>query len=189
MLFRSSGGTVRHEPFRDEHLTEQVVVVSATGVGDVDRAVHAAARVRRIPVNVADVPDLCDFILPSILDRSPVIAAFSTGGNAPVLARRLRAQLEALMPEGIGRLAAWLGARRERIRAAVPDATERLRAWERLVDGPVAERVLAGEPVAWALRAQFTLARWLALNNVRKMIGIHRSRYLVTGAEIGRAHV
>ncbi len=142
-LCDDSGGVVRREAFRDEHLCEHVLVVSATGVDAVDRAVHAAAGASRIPVNVADVPELCDFILPSILDRSPVIAAFSTGGNAPVLARRIRTHLEALLPEGYGRLASWLGERRDRIRAAQPDATARLRIWERLVDGPVAERVLA----------------------------------------------
>ena len=146
-LCTASGGTVRHEVFRPEHLDARLLVVSATGVDAVDRAVHAAAGERRIPVNVADVPELCDFILPSILDRSPVIAAFSTGGNAPVLARRLRAQLETLLPEGYGRLAAWLGARRERIRDAVPDASQRLRVWERLIDGAVAERVLAQDEV------------------------------------------
>ena len=144
-LARASRGGVVLEPFHADHLSEQVLVISATGIGDVDRAVHTAAQALRIPVNVADVPELCDFILPSILDRSPVIAAFSTGGRAPVLARKLRAQLETLLPAGVGKLADWLGARRERIRAAQPDPALRLRAWERLVDGPVAERVYAGD--------------------------------------------
>ena len=144
-LARASRGGVVLEPFHPDHLSEQVLVISATGIGDVDRAVHAAAQALRIPVNIADVPELCDFILPSILDRSPVIAAFSTGGRAPVLARKLRAELETLLPAGVGKLADWLGARRERIRAAQPDPALRLRAWERLVDGPVAERVYAGD--------------------------------------------
>ena len=144
-LARASRGGVVLEPFHPDHLSEQVLVISATGIGDVDRAVHTAAQALRIPVNVADVPELCDFILPSILDRSPVIAAFSTGGRAPVLARKLRAELETLLPAGVGKLADWLGARRERIRAAQPDPALRLRAWERLVDGPVAERVYAGD--------------------------------------------
>ena len=144
-LARASRGGVVLEPFHPDHLSEQVLVISATGIADVDRAVHTAAQALRIPVNVADVPELCDFILPSILDRSPVIAAFSTGGRAPVLARKLRAELETLLPAGVGKLADWLGARRERIRAAQPDPALRLRAWERLVDGPVAERVYAGD--------------------------------------------
>ena len=144
-LALGSGGSVIREPFRADHLDQQVLVLVATGIEAVDLAVHGAARARRIPVNVADVPALCDFILPSILDRSPLIAAFSTGGNAPVLARRIRAQLETLLPAGIGRLAGFLGERRERIRERVPDADLRLRVWEEWVDGPDAERVLAGD--------------------------------------------
>jgi uroporphyrin-III C-methyltransferase/precorrin-2 dehydrogenase/sirohydrochlorin ferrochelatase len=147
-LALAGGGRVRLEAFCPEHVVAQSLVLSATGVDAVDRSVHAAARALRIPVNVADVPELCDFILPSILDRSPVIAAFSTGGRAPVLARKIRAQLETLLPEGIGRLADWLGSRRERIRAAQPDPLLRLRVWERLVDGPLAERVFAGDEEA-----------------------------------------
>lgn len=141
----ASGGVVRPEAFHPGVIADHVLVFVATGVPEVDRAVHAAARSRGIPVNVADVPGLCDFILPAIVDRSPLIAAFSTGGNAPVLARWLRERLETSMPAAIGRVAAFLGARRDRIRAGVPDPVQRLRVWEVLVDGPVSERVLAGD--------------------------------------------
>lgn len=140
-----SGGELWRESFRAELIDAHALVFVATGVPEVDRAVHAAARARAIPVNVADVPELCDFILPAIIDRSPLVAAFSTGGNAPVLARQLRERLEALMPAALGRVAAFLGARREQIREGVPDPMQRLRVWEGLLDGPVAERILAGD--------------------------------------------
>ncbi|MFM7786442.1 MAG: bifunctional precorrin-2 dehydrogenase/sirohydrochlorin ferrochelatase, partial [Gammaproteobacteria bacterium] len=159
----ASGGVVRHEVFHPGVIADHALVFVATGVPEVDRAVHGAARSRGIPVNVADVPGLCDFILPAIVDRSPLIAAFSTGGKAPVLARWLRERLETSMPAAIGRVAAFLGARRDRIREGVPDPVQRLRVWEGLVDGPVSERVLAGDEAgADVLLQDFSgLSLWL----------------------------
>src|SRR5262245_56977287 len=78
----ASGGTLRLEVFDGQLIGNPVLVFSATGIDAVDRAVHDAARARGVPVNVADTPELCDFILPAIIDRSPVIVAFSTGGTA-----------------------------------------------------------------------------------------------------------
>jgi uroporphyrin-III C-methyltransferase/precorrin-2 dehydrogenase/sirohydrochlorin ferrochelatase len=144
-LLARTGGSREEAVFAPRHLGGAALVVAATGVREVDAAVHREAVARGVPVNVADVPELCTFILPAIVDRSPVIVAFSTGGRAPVLARRLRAQLEALLPAALGRLADYLGARRSWMRERMPDPAARLRAWERLLDGAVAERVLAGD--------------------------------------------
>ena len=90
----------------------------------------AAARLkaRGVLVNVPDRPDLCDFTVPSILDRSPVLLAIGTGGASAGLAKALRLRLEALLPPGLGRLAAALGKAREIMRARWPDAGERRRA-------------------------------------------------------------
>jgi uroporphyrin-III C-methyltransferase / precorrin-2 dehydrogenase / sirohydrochlorin ferrochelatase len=109
----------------------------------VNRAVAAAAKSRRIPVNVVDQPALCSFIFPSIVERAPLIVAVSSGGASPVLARLLRARLETLIPAGYGRLAALAGAFRDQVKARFKPA-ERRRFWERMLQGPIAEMVLGG---------------------------------------------
>lgn len=129
--------------FRDQDLEGYAVAIAATGDQAVNRAVAAAARARRIPVNVVDQPALCSFILPSIIERSPLIVAVSSGGASPVLARLLRARLESLIPAGYGRLAALAGAFRDRVKARFRPP-ERRRFWERVLQGPIAELVLSG---------------------------------------------
>lgn len=120
------------------------LVVAATDDGEVNAAVAAAAEARGLPVNVADAPALCSFILPSIIDRSPVVVAISTGGAAPVLARNLRGELEAAIPASYGTLATLLRRHRGAIRAAFPDLGARRRFFESILDGTVAELVFSG---------------------------------------------
>jgi uroporphyrin-III C-methyltransferase/precorrin-2 dehydrogenase/sirohydrochlorin ferrochelatase len=136
---------IAHRPgnFRDEDLTGCAVVIAATNDDAVNRAVAAVAKARRIPVNVVDQPALCSFILPSIIERAPLIVAISSGGASPVLARLLRARLESLIPAGYGRLAALAGAFRDRVKARLKPA-ERRRFWERVLEGPIAELVFSG---------------------------------------------
>jgi uroporphyrin-III C-methyltransferase/precorrin-2 dehydrogenase/sirohydrochlorin ferrochelatase len=129
--------------FRDEDLEGVAVAIAATSDDAVNRAVAAAARARRIPVNVVDQPALCSFILPSIIERAPLVVAVSSGGASPVLARLLRARLETLIPAGYGRLAALAGAFRDRVKARFKPQ-ERRRFWERVLQGPIAELVLSG---------------------------------------------
>jgi len=138
-------GRIAHRAgnFRDEDVATHALAIAATDDEAVNRAVAAAARVRRIPVNVADQPALCSFILPSIVDRAPVIVAVSSSGAAPVLARLLRARLETLIPAGYGRLAALAGAFRGQVKARFKPA-ERRRFWERVLQGPIAEQVFSG---------------------------------------------
>jgi len=133
----------RAASFRDEDLAGFVLAIAATGDDTVNRAVAAAARLRRIPVNVVDQPALCSFILPSIIERAPLIVAVSSGGASPVLARLLRARLETLIPAGYGRLAALAGAFRDQVKARFKPA-ERRRFWERVLQGPIAELVFSG---------------------------------------------
>src|SRR5690606_9845607 len=130
--------------FAPEDVSGQAVVLAATGLAEVDERVAAAAHAAGRPVNVVDRADLSSFIVPAIVDRDPVLVAISTAGTAPVLARRLRAQIESLLPAGLGRLARFAGSFRGAVLANLADGNAR-RFWERFFDGPIAERILAGD--------------------------------------------
>jgi uroporphyrin-III C-methyltransferase/precorrin-2 dehydrogenase/sirohydrochlorin ferrochelatase len=129
--------------FGDEDVAGHALVIAASDDATINRVVAAAAKARGIPVNVVDQPALCSFIMPSIIDRDPVIVAVSSGGASPVLARLLRARLETLIPAGYGRLAALAAAFRDRIKARLEPAARR-RFWERVLQGPIAELVFSG---------------------------------------------
>jgi uroporphyrin-III C-methyltransferase / precorrin-2 dehydrogenase / sirohydrochlorin ferrochelatase len=146
----AADGTLKHitAEFTPAHLNDAVVVVAATAEQAVNRAVSQASRARGIPVNVVDDAELSTFIFPALIERDPVLVAVGTCGQAPVLARRIREQIEALLPARLGALARFMGARRATTREALP-ATARRSFWERIVRGPVAGHALAGnEPAA-----------------------------------------
>ncbi len=128
--------------------------VLAIGASEADESVnerlYALATEREIPVNVVDRPELCSFIMPAVVNRAPLMVAVSTGGQAPILSRILRARIETLLPAAYGRLTEFAGARRARVKDALSDPTLRRRFWERVVLGPIAERILAGEEAAAA---------------------------------------
>jgi len=132
------------ERFSDTHLDGMTLAIAATDDRAVNVAVSEAAKQRNIPVNVVDNPDLCSFVMPSILDRSPLIVAFSTGGASPVLARLLRARFESLIPEGYGRLAAFASRFRDKVKAKIAKPSERRLFWEEIFEGRVAEEVFIG---------------------------------------------
>ncbi len=92
--------------FAASHLDDMTLVIAATDDPAVNRQVSELAQARNIPVNVVDAPELCSFIMPAILDRSPLMVAVSSGGASPVLARMLRGKLESMIPQGYSRLAA-----------------------------------------------------------------------------------
>lgn len=121
------------------------LVIAATSDQALNERIADDARRRRILINVVDNPNLCSFIMPSIVDRSPVIIAVSTGGAAPVLARLLRARLETMIPAAYGRLAEFMREFREHVRAKIPDGIARRRFWEHAVMGSIAERLFEGK--------------------------------------------
>ncbi len=131
--------------FHAEHFGSPVLVIAATNQPEVNRQVASVAQARGVPVNVVDDAQSSTAIMPSIVDRSPVVIALSSGGTAPVLARRLRDQIEKSLPAGYGRLAALSGAIRQRVMQTLPEPKSRLRFWERVFDGPVAQRAVSGD--------------------------------------------
>jgi uroporphyrin-III C-methyltransferase/precorrin-2 dehydrogenase/sirohydrochlorin ferrochelatase len=130
--------------FRDDLVSGQRVLIAATDDAVVNRAVADAAQRQNIPVNVVDKPELCTFIMPAIIDRSPVIVAVSSGGASPVLARLLRARLESLVPASYGRLATLVSAFRDKVKSRFAPGADRRVFWERVLQGSVAELVYAG---------------------------------------------
>jgi uroporphyrin-III C-methyltransferase/precorrin-2 dehydrogenase/sirohydrochlorin ferrochelatase len=127
----------------DANFSEFSAVVSAAGC-PIDEAVARRARSAGVPVNVVDRAELSTFIFPAIVDRGDVVVAIGTGGASPVLARRLRAQIEALLPARIGELAALMSRYRAPFAALRHPALSARRFWERVVDGPIAKAALAG---------------------------------------------
>ena len=118
--------------FRAELLAEQWLVIAATDRVEVNALVYQCANQQRVFCNVVDDPKRASFIMPSIIDRSPIMVAVSSGGKAPVLARLLREKLEAALPQHLGRLAQWGSALRQRVKQRFTRPEERRRFWERL---------------------------------------------------------
>lgn len=144
-LLDADGHELYQREFAREDLDGVKLVVAATDDQVVNKAVYQYASARNLPVNVVDNPALCSFIFPSIVDRSPLLVAVSSGGNAPVLARLLRARLETLIPSAYASLAQLLGKYRQTAKTQLSSLTLRMRFWESIVNGPVAELVMSGQ--------------------------------------------
>lgn len=136
------------ESFQPEQLEDIVLVIAATNDRVTNRLVSETAQKRKIPVNVVDDPDLCTFIMPSIVDRSPLLIAVSSGGQSPVLARLLRAQLEIMIPVAYARLAAMAGKFRKHVKQHFTHPEKRRIFWEKILQGRFTELVLAGKDKA-----------------------------------------
>ncbi len=130
--------------FQADDLGDSVLVIAATADSAVNRTVFELAHNRNLPVNVVDQPQLCSFIFPSIVDRSPVVVAVSTGGASPVLARLLRTRLETMIPGGYGRLAQMLAGYRNAVKQRIKAGPARRRFWENLLNGALPELIFAG---------------------------------------------
>jgi uroporphyrin-III C-methyltransferase/precorrin-2 dehydrogenase/sirohydrochlorin ferrochelatase len=143
---RIEGGAYRglREVFAPGHLRGVRLVIAASNDPATNEAVSAAARALQIPVNVVDSPELSTFIFPAIIERSPMLVAVSSAGAAPVLSRRVREQIEALLPARLGALARFMGERRREVAQALGTWARRA-FWERIAHGPTAARVLAGD--------------------------------------------
>ena len=153
--------------FEDSDIDNKTLIIAATNQKDVNQRVSELAHARNLPVNVVDKPKLCSFIMPSMIDRSPVQIAISTGGSAPVLARMLRARLESYVPAAYGRLAKLMDSYRYKVKERFPDVEQRRHFWDNLLDGEIAELMFTGQDE----RAREYLDNALAQNDSAEAVG------------------
>ncbi|WP_196157940.1 siroheme synthase CysG [Reinekea sp. G2M2-21] len=130
--------------FAESDLHDVVLVVVATDDRAFNEQVSVLAKKQRLLVNVVDSPDLCNVIFPSIVDRNPLLIAITSSGRAPVLARTVRAKLESTIPASFGHLAQLASKFREQVKQTLSQADDRLRFWEKTLNGVTAEHVYAG---------------------------------------------
>ena len=165
-LCELAGAGVHLRGYQSSDLHEVVLVIAATDDEPLNARISAEAQALCIPVNVVDAPALCSVIFPAIVDRSPLIVAVTSGGDAPVLARLIRAKIETWIPASYGQLAALAKKFRAQVKSLLPDVQQRRVFWEDVFQGPIAERVFAGQPE----EAQRLLAQKVA-GGVEQVLG------------------
>ncbi|SEJ05876.1 uroporphyrinogen-III C-methyltransferase [Azotobacter beijerinckii] len=144
-LVREKGGHCLVRSYAAEDLDGCVLAIAATDDHEVNARISGDAQGRGVPVNVVDSPALCSVIFPAIVDRSPLLVAVSSGGDAPVLARLMRARIETWIPASYGQLAGLAKKFREQVKRLLPNVQQRRVFWEEVFQGPIAERLLAGQ--------------------------------------------
>jgi len=143
--------------FEEADINNAVLVVAATDDLKTNERVSVIASTLNIPVNVVDQPHLCSFIMPSIVDRSPIVVAISSGGSSPILTRKLKELNEAMIPGRIDKLAELLGSFRGRVKNEINDFSARIRFWENVLDSEIPELVYNGQDD----EARSALDNWL----------------------------
>ncbi|MFK3795147.1 siroheme synthase CysG [Pseudomonas sp. NPDC088444] len=144
-LIDSSGGEQTLRGYNEADLNGCVLIIAATDDESLNAQVSSDARARGVPVNVVDAPALCSVIFPAIVDRSPLVIAVSSGGDAPVLARLIRARMESWIPPTYGHLAGLAARFRHQVKKLFPNVQQRRAFWEDVFQGPIADRQLAGQ--------------------------------------------
>ncbi|MDT3720763.1 siroheme synthase CysG [Pseudomonas oryzihabitans] len=144
----AKGGSCRVQRYAADLLVGHCLVIAATDDDEVNETVSHDAQALGLPVNAVDAPKLCTVIFPAIVDRSPLVIAISSGGDAPVLARLVRAKLESWIPATYGQLAQLAQRFRARVKARFADLQARRIFWEEVFQGEVAEKVFSGQPQA-----------------------------------------
>lgn len=150
--------TFRNRYADRDDVQDAVAVYGASEVEERDENLREWSDEFKVLCNIADAPEMCDFITPSIVDRSPVVVAISTGGAAPVIARTLRARIETMLLPSYGQLTEFVGGFRDRIAKALNDGRDRRHFWERMIDGPVGDLFLAGDSEKAEARFESDLA-------------------------------
>ena len=144
--------------FQPQDLEGARLVIVATAQRGVNRFIAKLADARHVPVNVVDDREASRFIVPALIDRDPVLVAVSTAGASPVLARRLREKLEALLPQHLGAAARWLQSLRKVAQKKLRDTATRRRYFETLTDGEAMRRFVSGDVQGAERLAQQLLA-------------------------------
>jgi uroporphyrin-III C-methyltransferase/precorrin-2 dehydrogenase/sirohydrochlorin ferrochelatase len=145
-LVEQGGGELLQRAYQPGDIQGSALVIAATDDQALNAEVSAQAQALGVPVNVVDSPALCSVIFPAIVDRSPLIVAVSSGGEAPVLSRLIRARIETWIPAAYGQLAGLARRFRARVKAALPDVQQRRVFWEESFQGQIAESLFAGKP-------------------------------------------
>lgn len=143
LILQNKGSYTLHS-YQSADLQGHVLVVAATDNIAINQQVAIDAQACNIPVNVVDNPTLSSVIFPAIVDRSPVIVAVSSSGSSPVLTRLLRAKLETILPSRYAKLAQLAERFRDKVKQHFTHSQQRRIFWEKALQGPIAEQVLAG---------------------------------------------
>jgi uroporphyrin-III C-methyltransferase/precorrin-2 dehydrogenase/sirohydrochlorin ferrochelatase len=140
--------TVKSGPFDPLLIEQALLVIAATSDTDINREVANTARRHNRLCNVVDDGEASGFIMPSVIDRSPIVVAISSGGRSPALARIVRQQIDEWLPSRIGMLARWAGKWRDTVHEQIKTHDGRIRFWQRIFDGKAAQQFLAGDVTA-----------------------------------------
>lgn len=154
-----AGLTFEQRVTEREDVAASAVVYGASEDDARDTRLYDWSREFKVLCNIADMPEKCDFITPSVVDRSPIVVAISTGGAAPVIARILRARIETMLSPAYGRLAAFVGGFRDQIASVIKGGRERRHFWERMIDGPAGDLYLSGDEAGATARIEADLER------------------------------
>lgn len=174
----------RPRRFQPADLDQVRLVFAATGDREVNQAVYAAAEAVRIPVNSVDDKAHCRFIMPAVVDRSPLQIAVTTNGASPLLAGLIRQRLERWLPHYLAPLAALAGRWRAQVKTAFVDLAGRRAFWQQLLDSPRARQLGDAAPA----EADRLMSDWLAREDGLKTAP-DQGHVALVGAGPGRAEL
>ncbi len=144
-LAKEDALTLKRKSFEPGDLEQRWLIIAATDDPALNTRIAELGAKQRLLVNTVDQPESCDFIMPAIIDRSPLTVAISSGGRAPILTRLLKARLEAMIPANFGQLAKLAGNYRNRVKKMLSRPEQRRCFWEQVLSGPPGQLMLAGQ--------------------------------------------
>ncbi|QKQ70631.1 siroheme synthase CysG [Acinetobacter sp. 10FS3-1] len=157
---QSAGQYVQARFSVDLPLRQYRLVIAATDEADTNQQVFIACEAENVLVNSVDDPPHCRFMVPAIVDRSPLVISVATNGTSPVLSRQIRTQLEAVIPHGMGKLAEFSGKWRAAVKAKISNPDKRRIFWEDLYASPLKEHVFNDNLVQADRLIEQTLNEW-----------------------------
>ena len=159
-----SRSTLIEQAFTPSHLAGAALIVAATDSAKTNKEVAKIATELNIPVNVVDMPELCSCIMPALIDRSPVVIAVSTGGNSPVLTRKIKELVEVALPNNVGLLSQLMGSWRNKVKKRYTSFGSRLNFWEQILESEVPDLVFKNRYA----EAEKRIGEYLERNNVTR---------------------